>query len=1597
MDSQIKLCRTLPPLVEGKIHGNLKLIIDEVFWIQKNLGDVTVVASWWGEHNNAQFRPKNNIMGTARTNEDITEIYAIKTNAKLFEDYIKNCDGIELLIVAEDIHKVIGKGYIRELSKIFSYKSYSYFIPILNNNDQDIGKIHVSLQLTYLTEVLNMKLETYKYKNDSDISLFAIDNLQRNKKISIISHNNADNTIKKKTIKSEKIDMYNTYKSVLKTKQIEFQESKKLNKTATDKLIAQIIAKAQHLREALIKETFKEDFFILNDTLLSNESYFNSLIENKKLYKHILEMEMASLGEKKVMNILRASSPSLNSVNLTSKTITAKNKSDNTNFKRNQNFSIKLNKSKEDTLCKNETCVKLKGACPLDYVNSIRIFIESFTLSPTGYRRTKSTCLQYGVPLSLTYFIRYDIVESKKQTNTKSNKKTKFIRTCAKKQIGHVVNFNFEGIYSISWHNTNKNFSLRFKVFVKHHNQKFPTGLGLGFVNISDIINTTHLSNIYCITIDNKGIKMGELKVIIELGCDFLYFGKEFIDAVRSRKQDISVLRKESLVVFPNNNKYKNATRTHFFKSNSKISSISAKHIEYLANNSKKNKDVIIAKDVTEYQEQNLNNKRIDASNPDNDDEDKVLLNGLIYVAEGKNLPESNTYLICKAFWRENKGTSQICNNTKNPFYHFFQYPVISVDGWINITDPVSGKICGELLALVALGTVEQIALLEVSRGLKNTSNISRIDYSALDRNLASVDYKSQESQTDISSLKNTRLQKSKQETAVSEHLALRTLIDHLANALHINKSNLNQSAQTEINQVGDEEEIHREESCLNILNSNSLDDSDNCNSKDDFKLSTEIYRSVGVSAEYDEHLERQQNNTYNNLFDSFLPEKDAQKIELNTNCNSSFFQSVVEIECALYLPKIEKINKLVEPSTYVTFQDLTHKIDSEQLDSYMITNIFPYSCNPKWNWRCNAKLSTDLLLNNQKRLIFKVWHLIDPDAFNDINLKRDIVIGFSAVDLSILMTGFSTISGWFHIIDFTGKCNGQIKINITPLGILPPLEKYASSNSISLSRCSNLSQTNWPHLFNTSYTNTEFNDIHQISSYANQNNDKYIQNHCKLIDADIGHNLDDVSMSFLSTSLKQKLTELDEITKRLQLRLRDVTNSAFEDEFDNDFEVIEPNTYNETINDKNIEIAQFPHCTISKYSEISQMIKQCEIGNDQGIKNEKNQIGFISNNCSLYFEPSCNQNKDTSSETANIEYYSNFNTRLHQYSSCYHNQYQNQYSSTCNYISSSKTEYPISDTKTHINHLLDKLSLDLPTVSSSEESIPIKKNILELFTSLQEHRNNLQDKNKDKDNDDTCTMLVQIDNLCEQSATNLNTSKITIGENISESPHNRISTIIREELITEENNDSINYDELTTYLITSNIRYMDLNSIFNPLLYQHIMSDLHIATTISSEGETVEKLDNRYAKSFDIVMHDNNINHLKKNPTLLRNNLQLKDETTVFEFDKNKEFVGLTSPTILRDIDSSSIDVTVIYKSSENDLTSGNSKLESIAIMSLDKFISVQQAEVKTETYHSIISELSVPIVSRQAPDGGNPIEEVKTSIAIKRQGNTQDVSIDS
>jgi C2 domain-containing protein 3 len=75
----------------------------------------------------------------------------------------------------------------------------------------------------------------------------------------------------------------------------------------------------------------------------------------------------------------------------------------------------------------------------------------------------------------------------------------------------------------------------------------------------------------------------------------------------------------------------------------------------------------------------------------------------------------------------------------------------------------------------------------------------------------------------------------------------------------------------------------------------------------------------------------------------------------------------------------------------------------------------------------CAFFLTTNFL-QNYKRVIFKVWQSVNG-SFKDP--LRDIILGFAAVDLTVLLFGMPWVSGWFNIMDFAGQCSGEIKVCI--------------------------------------------------------------------------------------------------------------------------------------------------------------------------------------------------------------------------------------------------------------------------------------------------------------------------------------------------------------------------------------------------------------------------------------------------------------------------------------------------------------------------------------------------------------------------------------
>ncbi|KAM3875104.1 C2 domain-containing protein 3 [Diretmus argenteus] len=96
----------------------------------------------------------------------------------------------------------------------------------------------------------------------------------------------------------------------------------------------------------------------------------------------------------------------------------------------------------------------------------------------------------------------------------------------------------------------------------------------------------------------------------------------------------------------------------------------------------------------------------------------------------------------------------------------------------------------------------------------------------------------------------------------------------------------------------------------------------------------------------------------------------------------------------------------------------------------------------PVWDHHQECRLPKQLLVDPQQSLVFKAWHKGDMER----------VIGFASVDLSPLLSGFQSVCGWYNITDFSGQCQGQLKVAISPLRAVQELrgQRQAVSEEVS-------------------------------------------------------------------------------------------------------------------------------------------------------------------------------------------------------------------------------------------------------------------------------------------------------------------------------------------------------------------------------------------------------------------------------------------------------------------------------------------------------------------------------------------------------------------
>ncbi|KAG5899964.1 hypothetical protein JTB14_034535 [Gonioctena quinquepunctata] len=731
-------------------------------------------------------------------------------------------------------------------------------------------------------------------------------------------------------------------------------------------------------------------------------------------------------------------------------------------------------------------------------------------------------------------------------------------RLCSR-QTNNVINFKQVAIHEIkSLDKVNLgNCDIQFRVSFRNCKQKNAVLLGFAKFNFEEFLFTKSLScsrGLVVFLNESSPISVGILKLSLQLGCGRLYFGQEFIDALVSTNKDPVVLDSDDSTnqliseqrpakKYENDNTLGKQTEQFVLdvpKHPPKVSSNAHSQRHIVVKKSPKNADKHVLFSFLYISEAQYLNRPVNSfftcqlfcqpgtsasqvitnsSNPIFNFHQSIPL----IFGDDLLLSLRENYMIIE-FWEKSESSSTVFGITKIPLHQFYlayrnsvilkylvknRLPVIGTDWWEPIYSPDEEDLKGQVQILTAIGTEEQIQNLKSDRDFPSK--------------FVKANFPNPKNQISTSQVHLPNKQKTKFRKFSPHPQSTNTSLSPL--------KQLDAATQSEVN-MEKNENPDKNNPLQNILDVN-MEKNDGSSEKNNLtqdmlgsflsQLMKERLRNVCVENSTNtetvpekhtsnSQLEQAQSKTNTDLrrtTDLLDSLQKALSLESNTNNTTKIFSKVAEsfkaniaLNSANHLPCRKKMKSKktrgravknedsILPSCYVTF-----KTSEEDLK---FTPVISKTSSPAWNYKCDVKLPLDLLTNSQKRLIFKVWKK-STNAVNVPNMLTDSVVGFAALDLTVLMAGLPSVQGWFNIIDFTGKCNGQINIHVTPL---EDLSKYRS-------------QKNCGHNARPSGPNNETSEV----------------------------SAPDETSESLSRVLKRKFSELDEITQRLRLRLSKVTN----------------------------------------------------------------------------------------------------------------------------------------------------------------------------------------------------------------------------------------------------------------------------------------------------------------------------------------------------------------------------------------------------------------------------------------------------------------------
>ncbi|KAL1509796.1 hypothetical protein ABEB36_004478 [Hypothenemus hampei] len=937
-----------------------------------------------------------------------------------------------------------------------------------------------------------------------------------------------------------------------------------------ESLVDKILEQGQKLRNAMVQSILQND--LQNrannlDTKTHNtpvSSFFslsNRSDEERNLFEAFLNGDyLTKQQEELVLNTAR-SIPPAEFLLATERTFFPKKcKCDICAEYHNNNLKCDLRRT--TTQNADKELVKRSNQDFLKQVDSIKVILQNIDLNSYGIKKITNGCNFQSSSLGESYFIEYsipqvfvkDVVKSKSKTD--SGLESNDVRIYAKR-INNAINLKHTSVHSVSnlYNCDLEDHDLVFTIRYKRTGQKKSEQLGIakfnfGYFNNSKTFSTGKTVPIYLN--EKSTITIGILKVTVQLGVGKIYFGQEFLDAVSH--QDVIYNVQDSGIVADGHEQRNAPERTFFSAWKTSNEPIENKIIE------KKNVEVcpVISENIRNIEETELlygflyiseaqfinicpnsfiqcesycqkdtstSNVVYNSSNP--------LFNfcqtvPLIYDEEFVLKLRENFMTI--EFWEKSEQTQQLFGLTRLSLHQFYlgyrnriilkhlktnKLPIIGTDWWEPIYSIDTNELIGQVQVLTALGTEVQIRNLEIERGFKDDivkSKVQKVTRTSKPETFKlPATYFTDKAKVNKVPIKPNRTKKLSivhqpainlfkfDRNSKSEKIDVATQSDLLLEVQMDTKNSLPGLPKIEDSLTSFLKLLESKSRpvCMeNSTNTEPLGKLDNCTIQSN--VEPERVPQMRKTADLLDSLQK-----------SFTMSHAASQ---EAAFRPRQFKCEILINSANHLPKRRKIksktkrsrnqksDENLSPSTYVTFETMPG-------EPLLKTVVCPKTSSPQWNFKSQVYLPLDLVKNSQKRLLFKVWKK-GTNAVLQPNMQADVVLGFAAVDLSVLTMGFPNVQGWFNIIDFSGKCNGQINIHVNPL------EKIEQTSVLKI----NVPET-------VTHTDSE-----QLPAEGN-----------------------DDCTELLSRAFKRKFTELDEISQRLRSRLSEIVNENSDDSKDMD------------------------------------------------------------------------------------------------------------------------------------------------------------------------------------------------------------------------------------------------------------------------------------------------------------------------------------------------------------------------------------------------------------------------------------------------------------